>query len=315
MECANEEYGDRYDVMGSRHSSTWQPIGTRHMNPVTKVRLGWLQSADYTSLRGYTGTVDIPRTYLLLLRGIEDAPSIGPGLTSALEIPVSPTLTYWVFWRRLQPNANEGVTVTASLTGADTYLLDMQRAEETECDNPAVNSLSTSLEPMDTFALRASAEGPVLAELETVSVDPVNGVAAVNVTVKAPPATAGLSPLQLPVIDILQPAGRSIPAASLVYEVTAYDPNLPTPHVNGQGIQSLDLYVDFFGPTGWQTGAGPFLNVTAGASSYSVSVARSTLENHGLEDDNVSLRFRVVATLTSASGGLVRTYDYLHWIQ
>jgi len=218
------EYGDKYDMMGSRGAPPPYPAGIwHHFNPWLKYRNGWLPDESILNVTD-SGTYTI--------QALESDPMTGTSVTkyTALKIRRDALTDYWVFFRGSEEFINNGPVITRifNTNVKPTELLDMtpgSRSENEDFKDAALAVDNTFSDTEAGISVKTVSASSTEVRVE-VTVDP-NAIAALD---------------NLPVIDIVSPVlGQRTQQGVVDYEVTAFDPDVGT--FDGAGIEKVKLFI------------------------------------------------------------------------
>jgi len=221
-EGTEEEYGDRYDMMGSRGAKPPYPAGIwHHFNPWLKYRNGWIPDESILNVTD-SGTYTI--------QTLNNDPMTGTSVTkyTALKIRRDALVDYWVFFRGSEEFIDNGPVITRifNTNVKPTHLLDMTPGSQSaDWKDAALPVGKTFSDTQNGITVKTISRSPSEVQVE-VTVDP-NAIAAVD---------------NLPVIDIVRPAlGQRTLQGVVDYEVTAFDPDVGD--FNGAGIAKVKLFI------------------------------------------------------------------------
>ncbi len=211
------EYGDPFDIMGDQLKGRRRSF--HHYNPWFKSRVGWIPPTNILNVT-WSGVITVT------IRALERAPQPGLDVTeyTAVRIPRNSRQDYWLFYRAEEPYASDGLIITwgARSNIPASILLDMTPgSQEEDWQDVELGVGQTFVDP---------AAGVEITVLEKT-------VNALQVEVAVQSRVVN----RVPVIDVVSPGGDRVVHGTVVYEATAYDPDVGAE--NGAGIAGVTLYL------------------------------------------------------------------------
>jgi len=220
-EGIEEDYGDRYDMMGSRGAKPPYPASIwHHFNPWLKYRNGWIPDESILNVTN-SGTYTI--------QALDSDPMTGTSVTkyTALKIRKDPFTEYWIFYRSLEEFINYGPVITRIFNTNiySTHLLDMTPGSQNDdWKDAALPVGQTFSDTQNGITVKTISRSPSEVQVE-VTVD-ANALASMD---------------NLPLIDVVNPPSGQTIEGTVDYLVTAFDPDFG--NNDGAGINKVTLWL------------------------------------------------------------------------